>query len=510
MRFLLSPVYMNLSKLNSSSTYAHCVNLVSALLDRGHFVYWHLPLDIPYTANELENHERVKVIRTPMLVDQYIEASQMRGLDVLFDRNLGTYPTVDAILTSRTPTIPLWKQIIETPSVKAVKDPSGKGGRLWAGHSVKVPFFVIDFFPKKMSMSTQINPLEYQTQSYGYAASDRVFVGGISDFDDLLADQRRFQPASEIRKIMDGKFQIKPFGINVKKVTDYAQRLGRTAPDPKEQMNLIVLGRILSTNHALKIIEQADYLHRRGGNTDLKIPTSADRGSLPGPMNDAIKTTIEHAPIQWSTPQSKFFEYLLNAHVGINMAADHNFPTAILEAIVAGVPVVSKPEKWLTYYLGKDYPFYYDGSHSQLLAVLEAVKQDWKGAQERLRPYSQRVSELYDSWRCMNAIVSEIEEVARQNFVASASNTGLREIIRSIPADMNNIRFDDMVQYVEKNSRSGIRIGKVMTTGWMKTRAILDAAAKQEGWVDTCQEETPVYVRGGVVAPMSKGDEDND
>lgn len=510
MRFLVSPVYMTIVNMRGSSTYNHVKNLIRELVDRGHFVYWHLPENFTYEPDPLEQHERVKVIRTEMYVDQYIEGSHMRGLEKLFSRLDGKYSAIDGVITSRTPIIPLLKALIETPSVKQMKNPHLAGGKRFTGHAPTVPFFVLESFPKIIDDAIPINPVEYRNQSYGYQCSERVYFGGITDYENVMNDQRSLAPFSMVKKFREDVFRIAPFGVKIEKLDHWSQgQPPRT--DPKNgPLKIISLGRIRTANHAKTILEQSDYLHRMGYEVDFKIPTSANRGSLPQALNKELKTVMEHVNILWGTPQDKFFEYMFAAHAAVVSSKSHNFPTAILEAIYGGVCVVVRPEKWIKFYLGDDYPFYYDGSHEHLITVLNYIRNNFEKSQAELAPYRKLIAEKFDSKECMSYIAEDIISVAEESFRTGTTSGGFRDILSKIPKDVESITFDEVLKFIDKTSNNPLRIGFLNSTGFLRTRGMVDYCMRQEGWIDASDHEFPRYVRGGVVQPQSKSDTETD
>jgi hypothetical protein len=488
-RFLVSPVYMNLSKLGSSSTYHHVSNLIERLVARGHFVYWHLPSNVEYVTSPLENHSRVQVIRTEMTSDQYIEAGEMRGLDRMFNRNDGEYQ-VDGVITSRTACLPLLKKLIETPSAKSCSVKRRGRNKRWTGLAPKMPFFVLEVFPKKRSGTVLINDVEYDLQTVGYLNSERVYFGGAVDHARMIQQASVLVSYAALRRLRESIFRIMPFGVNLEKLA----RVSVNKPDPMDCLNVISVGRIRTTNHAQKVVEQADYMFRRGYKVDYKIPTSANNRLLPATLGKALQRVIERVPILWGTPQDKFFEIMAQSHVAVNTSGSHNFPTAILEAIVLGTIVLVRKERWIQYYLGDAYPFYYDGGHAQLLAMMGYIRENWADAQAKLQPFRDKVVKDYGIDKCYVAIIDDVEAIATSFFEEGTDSRGFMELMRGIP--QNSITWPEVLQYIEKNSDTGVKVGRNSATGFMSTKGMVDYSMRRIGWVDTCEGPHPVYVRG--------------
>jgi glycosyltransferase involved in cell wall biosynthesis len=501
LRILIDPIYVQSANLTSSSTYHKYVSLVRELTSRGHYVYWCIP-DAEYVPSEIENHPQVGIIRTSYAQDQFV----VDGLITdeffnLFNRIAGKYH-IDVLCTSRNSLALYYKRLLESPRYFDSDDE-------YTDKSYALPVVLIEEFPQTRKRQHSSRAY-FLSQCLGYIASDRTIFLSDHNREEIVEEMREYITTSQITKWLE-KVRIIPAGVETAEL-DKVYSEDRWSVEKGFQV--ISIGRIFGPTY-VEFLPWFDYLFKAGMD-DVSLTLSMS-GKLSGPMKAKLskigfdfKNVGRQFKIYENNPRQNFLRMLRKYHCFIAPVSHLDHPTGIFEAMYMGVPGILPISDYQQTFF-KDYPFVINPKKpEELITTLKYIRDNKKKAREMVRPWRDKIRQMYDAPSNIKLLSDEIELAARNVINKFSTSKGVVDIVKELKG--KKYEWDDVVEYLRKSGWMGVSIGnmKVRTT-FTYARSAIHHAMRLAGYVDTCENSKEFFVRRDIFEQeyqLNKGNSD--
>ncbi len=496
LRVLIDPVYVQIANLTSSSTYHKYVSLVRELVSRGHFVYWCIP-DVEYSADEIENHPNVAVVRTSYIQDQFvIDGLFTDEFHQLFNRISGKYH-VDVMCTSRNSLALMYKRTLDPPRFHDRGEEHE-----YTDKSYSLPLVLLEELPQTPERQFTGNAYWMSQLLGSYTADRTVFLSHHNQGEVVKAAYETLN-SSTVADMME-RFRIIPSGIEIEQLDKIYN------PDRwkvEKGFQTLCVGRIFGPSYA-ENLEWVNYLYKHGEN-DTSITVSLS-GALSGPMRKKLKRIgfdLENnlgrqLKLFENNPRSNFLKMLQKYQAFFCPLSHLDHPTGLFECIYLGLPGVMPVSDYQKSFF-PDWPWVYKpGDKAAFVGHLKDIQADPAGAREQVLPWRERIRELYSAKDNIEALADEIEEIARHTINRFRTSNGVIDMCRTLKG--NRYEYTDVVSYLmnaKKLAGAGmdISVGDMsMRTTFTYGRGSVNHAMKVAGFVDDCTSPLETFVRKDV------------
>lgn len=487
LRLLVDPVYIQVANLHTSSTYTKYKKLVKELVSRGHFVYWMLP-DVDYEHDPIEEHERVGVIRTSYIQDQFIvDGLVTDDFFNLFNRIAGKYH-LDAVITGRTGAASMIKRVLESPRFH-------DKGRDFTDKHYGLPMIILEEFPQTVK-TQHVGDAYWLNQCQGYLTADNSIFISDHNRSDITRGMGGIYANSYINKWLD-KTEIIPSGFEVSDLDKLYE------PDRwkvEKQFKVISVGRLMGVSYR-EHIAWFDYLYKSG--IDAKLVVSL-AGRLGGPMRKAmskvgVNFNKDNPQFQLIENNSRinFLKLLRTCHAGIAPMSHLDCPVGLSEAIYMGVPCIMPDADYQRTFF-KDYPYVIKPSDkAALLMHLKDIKNDPAAARKNIEEWRNYIRNTFDGPSNIRLLSDSIEKTAREPLSRFKTSGSILGFIEELKGD--KYTFADVVEYLRESGRIGISIGDLgIRATWTYGRGTIHHAMRYCGFVDLCDGPDEVFVKQSV------------
>lgn len=490
LRIAIDPVYVQSANLTSSSTYQKYVTLVRELVARGHYVYWLVP-DNEYTPNEIEDHPNVGIIRTSYIQDQFVVDGLVTDKFFnLFNRVAGKYH-IDVLLTSRTSLGLYYKRILEAPRFH---DTGGD----YTDKTYGLPVAIIEEFPQTRERQ-HASKSYWMMQCQGYLGSDRTVFLSDHNRDEVLTEMFEWFRPSLVTDFQRDQAKVIPSGIETAELDNY---IDDDRAKHHDKFKVLSIGRIMSVGH-LEFLNWYDYLYKSGmSNVELVISLS---GALGGPMRaklgkigiDMKNSVGRQFKIIENNPRRSFLRMLRNYHCFIAPMSHLDHPTGILEAVYLGLPGIMPISDYQKTFFA-DWPWVIDPKDkTAFLAHLKWINDNREEAREMVKPWRDRIRELYDAPTNIRRIADEVEVIGHDYINRFKTSKGVVDLMRELEGDVYS--WDDLVYYLKRSGRMGVSIGDMgIRTTFTYARSAIHHSMRLVGYVDPCDSPQDYFVKRSV------------
>lgn len=490
LRILIDPVYVQVSNLTSSSTYNKYVTLCRELVRRGHFVYWMVP-DSEYTPHDIENHPNVGIIRTSAIQDQFIVDGMITDKFYnLFNRVAGKYH-IDALLTSRTSFGLVYKRILEAPRFHDTDT-------AYTDKAYGLPTVIVEEFPQ--TRERQHSSRSYwMMQCQGYLGADMTVFLSDHNRDEVIKEMYEWFVPSKVRKFQNEQVVIVPSGIETKELDGYYDD---TRWQHEKGFQVLSIGRIMSVGY-LEFLDWFDYLYK-SGMSDARLTISLS-GALGGPMRaklggigiDLKSNVGRQMRILENNPRVNFLKAMRNYHCFIAPMSHLDHPTGIFEAVYLGLPGVMPVSDYQKTFF-PDWPWVINPKDKVgFLSHLKWINENREEARELVKPWRDRIRQLYDAPTNISRMVDSIEGVARTTIENFRTSKGVVDFMRELKGDVYS--WEDLVNYLKRQGRMGVSIGNQnIRQTFTYSRSAIHHSMRLAGFVDPCDDARDYFVREDV------------
>ena len=261
---------------------------------------------------------------------------------------------------------------------------------------------------------------------------------------------------------------------------------------PREPITICYAQAMSATFQYADVLEEMDLLYKAGRDVRLLITTSSEDGYK-------FPKHYEYVEHHGTLPQNEFLKKLHEAHVFIALIRDMEMCSSMLEQMYAGQIGVLPDVAWARSMTPPGYPFLYRGK-TEMRTMLRHVVENYWDYEDLVQEVREFIREKFDAQKLCSEFATKLDGLS-QDWIESSRGVGkgLMEMLAGLETlGVERITWDELVQFVKKNSVLKLNLNNIKTKGDTVSRWAIHWTMQKLGWVDTCEDPMPVYVRGGV------------